>query len=331
VEFWVTQLKKNVNTTNRLKSIISVTAQEEAAIAAIDTRWGTTAYFAGLMDKSDPDCPIRKQVIPSMAEVRALRSERASKSPPRTGDPTPDSIVRKYPDRVAFIVTDRCASYCRFCFRKERVMMRVKFPPIDLEEGLRWIRASRQIRDVLVTGGDPFILSDDKIEYLVRRLREIPHVEMIRFGTRVPVVLPQRITPSLCAILGGFHRVPVWINTHCNHPKEITVHTATAVYALLASGVNVGNQAVLLKGINDDEKTLCTLHQRLLSIRIRPYYLFHCDKAPGNDAFRTPEALGEILLHRALSHKTGLARPLYAVDAENGKHTNPFHASGIYP
>jgi len=323
MEAWIEQLKNRVNTIKHLKALVTVSAQEEAALRAIDSRWGTTLYFASLMDKTNPNCPIRKQVIPSIAEVRALRSWDLSKKtlpPAFPGNSTPECIVQKYPDRVAFIVSDRCASYCRFCFRKELVMTKTKPLSLKVEEGIRWIRTAHHIRDVLITGGDPFILSDDRIEHLVRRLREIPHIEMIRFGTRTPIVFPQRITAPLCRILGGFHRVPIWVNTHCNHPKEITMHTARAIFKLLSSGVNVGNQAVLLRGINDDQDTLRRLHQKLLSIRIRPYYLFHCEMAPGNEAFRTPIALGKTLLTRALcGHTTGLARPIYAVDTEKGK------------
>ena len=328
------QLKYRIHTLPRLKSVISLSPREEAALSAMSWRWGTTPYFASLMDKRDPDCPIRKQVLPSMEEVRALDalpSESFMKGDKNGNDPvsplasskaTPRCIDWKYPDRVAFLVSNRCASYCRFCFRKLHVMTKTKSRALNLEAGLHWIRKHRMIRDVLITGGDPFVLPDARIEELVRRLREIRHLEMIRFGTRVPIVLPQRITPSLCRILGKHHRVPLWINIHCNHPREITPHTAKAVYALVASGIHVGNQAVLLKGINDDEAILRHLHQKLLSIRVRPYYLFHCEKAPGNEIFRTSGAQGERLLNRALSDRTtGLARPLWAVETKRGKQT----------
>ncbi len=327
METWNEQLKHSVNTIKRLKAFIAVSESEEAAIGALRSRWGTTPYFAALMDKSNPTCPLRRQVIPSLDEVRRMQEKKQvceSNLSPFPETAAPGCIVQKYPDRVAFLVTDRCASYCRFCFRKKWVMMKQEPVRLAVEEGLRWIRKARHIRDVLITGGDPFVLADDRIEHLVRRLREIPHIEMIRFGTRTPIVLPQRITASLCRILGGNHRIPVWVNTHCNHPGEITADTAKAVFALLSSGVNVGNQAVLLKGINDDVHTLRRLHLKLLSVRIRPYYLFHCEKAPGNDGFRTPVALGETLLRQALCGRTtGLARPLYAVDTEEGKQIFP--------
>jgi lysine 2,3-aminomutase len=190
----------------------------------------------------------------------------------------------------------------------------------DLEEGLSWIQKHKEIRDVLITGGDPFILSDDKIEYLIRKLREIPHLEMIRFHTRVPIVLPKRITDGLVKILDSFHKVPIWINTQCNHPREITDATAKAVYTLLKCGISVGNQGVLLKGINDDVKTFKELHQKLLSVRIRPYYIFYCEPAPGIDHFRTSVEKGAELIRDAIrGHTSGLAQPQYVVATNIGK------------
>jgi lysine 2,3-aminomutase len=217
-------------------------------------------------------------------------------------------------------VTDVCANYCRHCFRKELVVDRDLKLRFDFEEGIEWITNHKEVRDILITGGDPFILSDDKIEYLIRKLREIPHIEMIRFGTRTPIVLPHRITDDFKKILSGFHRVPIWVNTQCNHPKEITEKTAEAVYNLLSCGVNVGNQAVLLKGINDDVETFRELHQKLLAVRIRPYYVFYCEPAPGIDHFRTPVEKGAELIRDALrGHTTGLAQPMYVIATNIGK------------
>ena len=171
-----------------------------------------------------------------------------------------------------------------------------------------------------ITGGDPFILSDDKIEYLIRKLREIPHIQMIRFGTRLPVVLPHRITAGLMKVLSGYHRIPIWVNTQCNHPKEITEKMARAVFDLLSCGVNVGNQAVLLKGINDDVATFRELHQKLLTVRIRPYYVFYCEPTPGIDHFRTPVEKGAELIRDALrGFTTGLAQPMYVIATNIGK------------
>ncbi len=323
MEQWVEQLQNMVNTTERLKQFINVTPDEEAAIAALDTKWGTTPYFAGIMDRDDPNCPIRRQVIPSIKERKnqyGIPNYLMWKENRDTDEIRPDSIARQYYDRIAFTVTDICANYCRHCFRKELVVDRDLQLRMDVDEGLDWIGEHTEIRDVLITGGDPFILSDEKIEYIIRKLREIPHLEMIRFGTRSPIVLPQRITEGLKKILNPFHKVPIWINTQCNHPNEITDTTAKAVFDLLTCGVNVGNQAVLLKGINDDPDVFRNLHQKLLSIRIRPYYVFYCEPAPGIDHFRTPVEKGAELIRDAIrGHTTGLAQPMYVIATNIGK------------
>ncbi|MBN1635868.1 MAG: KamA family radical SAM protein [Deltaproteobacteria bacterium] len=323
MEQWISQLQNSVNSLDKLKKYINVTPDEEKAITTLNTTWGTTPYFASLMDPDDPDCPIRKQVIPSMKEQEnqyGIPNYLIWKENRATEEIRPDSIARQYHDRIAFTITDICANYCRHCFRKELVVDRDLKLRFDVEEGLQWISKHKEIRDILITGGDPFILSDDKIEYVICKLREIPHIEMIRFGTRTPVVLPQRITSGLKKVLKGYHRVPIWVNTQCNHPKEITEKTAKAVYGLLSCGVNVGNQAVLLKGINDDVETFRELHLKLLEVRIRPYYVFYCEPAPGIDHFRTPVEKGAELIRDAIrGHTTGLAQPMYVVATNIGK------------
>jgi len=322
-EDWLWQLRNSVNTLERLREYINVTPEEERAIKTLNTRWGATPHFASLMDPDDPACPVRRQVVPSMKEREnryGMKDYLIWKENRATGEVRPDSIARQYTDRVAFTITDVCAIYCRHCFRKELVVDRELKLRFDIEEGFEWLREHREVRDVLVTGGDPFMLPDEKIGYVIKRLREIPHVEMIRFGTRTPVVLPQRITPELTKVLGGYHRVPIWVNTQCNHPKEITERTARAVYDLLSCGVNVGNQMVLMKGINDDVETFRKLHARLLSIRVRPYYVFYCGAAPGIDHFRTPVEKGaELIRDGLMGHTTGLAQPMYVVSTNIGK------------
>ena len=323
MEEWVEQLQEEVNTLERLKKFIHVTPDEEDAIATMKTKWGTTPYFASLMDPDDPDCPIRKQVIPSKKEqenVFGMENYLVWKENRDTEEIRPDSIARQYRDRVAFTITDICANYCRHCFRKEVVVDRDLKLRMDVEEGLQWISEHKEVRDVLITGGDPFILSDDKIEYLIVKLREIPHLQMIRFHTRVPIVLPQRITPGLMKVLSGYHKVPIWLNTQCNHPKELTEETAKAVYGLLSCGISVGNQGVLLKGINDDVETFRELHRKLLATRIRPYYMFYCEPAPGIDHFRTPVEKGAELIRDAIrGHTSGLAQPMYVIATNIGK------------
>ena len=254
MEEWQSQLKEFVNTKERLEKYITLTPAEEAVLADCTSTWGTTPYFASLMDPGDPACPIRKQVIPSSLEgvnKYGMEDYLLWKENRETEEVRPDSIARQYNDRVAFTVTQTCGIYCHHCFRKELVVDKDLKLDFNVDEGLDWIAKTPEVRDVLITGGDPLVLSDEKIEYLIRKIREIPHVEMIRFGTRLPIVLPQRITPGLRKILGEYHKVPIWINTQCNHPKELTEKTAKAVFDLLTCGVNVGNQAVLLKGIND--------------------------------------------------------------------------------
>jgi len=322
-EEWVRQMQNQVNSAEKLEAFINLTDSEREAIESLQTRWGITPYFASLMDKDDPRCPIRKQVIPSMKEQTnefGMDNYLVWKENRATEEVRPDSIARQYKDRIAFTVVETCAIYCRHCFRKELVVdqdLKLRF---DVDEGLDWISKHKEIRDVLITGGDPLLLSDEKLEYLISRLRQMPHIEMIRIGSRLPIVLPHRITEGLKKAIGGFHRVPVWLNTQCNHPKEITELTEKAVYELMSCGINVGNQAVLLKGINDDADTFRELHQKLLRTRIRPYYLFYCEAAPGIDHFRTPVEKGAELIRDTLrGHTTGFAQPMYVLATNIGK------------
>ena len=320
---WQQQMRNYVDTIEKLEEYINLSDSERKALETLQTTWGTTPYFASLMDRDDPDCPIRKQVIPSMHETEnrfGMQDYLVWKENRATEEVRPDCIARQYKDRVAFTVTQVCGIYCRHCFRKELVVDKDLKLSFDVDEGLKWIAEHPEVRDILITGGDPFLLSDEQLDYLITKLREIPHIQMIRFGSRLPVVLPQRITPGLLKVLGGYHRVPIWLNTQVNHPKEITELTAKAVYDLLSSGVNVGNQAVLLKGINDDVETFRELHQKLLRVRIRPYYVFYCEPAPGMDHFRTRVEKGAELIRDALrGHTTGLAQPMYVIATNIGK------------
>lgn len=320
---WKEQLRNFVNTLDRLRQYIEPTAEEIEAIESMNTKWGATPHYAALMDRHDPNCPVRRQIVPSLTEQQnkyGLENYLVWKENRATGEARPDAIARQYHDKIAFTVTDICANYCRHCFRKELVVDRNLELRFDVDEGLEWIRKTPEIRDVLITGGDPFLLSNDRIEYLVRSLREIPHVEMIRFGTRTVIALPQRMDEGLLKVLGGMHETPIWINTQCNHPKELTPETAEAVYKLMGCGVNVGNQAVLLKGVNDDPATFKELHLKLLRHRIRPYYVFYCEPAPGIDHFRTPVEKGAELIRDCIrGHTTGLAQPMYVIATNIGK------------
>jgi len=323
LEEWQQQLTQFVNTIEQLKTFVNLTPEEEQVLNSTKTTWGTTPYFASLMDRNDPDCPIRKQVIPSRLEQQnryGMDDYLIWKENRATGEVRPDSIARQYEDRVAFTVTQTCGIYCRHCFRKELVVDGDLQLDFNVDEGLAWIAEHPEVRDVLITGGDPLLLPDEQISYLIDRLRTIPHIEMIRIGSRVPIILPQRITENLKSILGEYHNVPIWINTQCNHPKELTEEVAWAVYDLMTCGINVSNQAVLLKGINDEVDIFRELHQKLLKVRIRPYYVFYCEAAPGIDHFRTPVEKGAELIRDALrGHTTGLAQPMHVIATNIGK------------
>ncbi len=323
METWQEQLHNAVRTIEQLRQYINVTSEEERAIADLKRRWQITPHYASLMDKHNPACPIRRQAVPSLLErenTYGIPNYLEWKENRAIGEDRPDCIARQYYDRIAFCVTQVCSIYCRHCFRKELTIDDSLSLHLEVEEGISWIARHSEIRDVLITGGDPFLLADEKIEYLVRKLREIPHIEMIRFGTRTLVTLPDRITEGLCSVLEGFHRVPIWVNTHFNHPKEITEASARAVYRLTKCGVPVNNQSVLLRGINDDVATFRSLCQQLLAIRVRPYYLFYCEPAPGLDHFRTPVEKGAELIRDAVrGHTTGMAQPMYVVATNIGK------------
>ncbi len=323
MEEWQYQIENQVDTIEELEKYINITPEEREAIETTTAKWGTTPYFASLIDRDDPRDPIRLQVVPSKYEKEnryGIENYLVYKENRAGEEKRPDTIARQYNDRIAFTVVNICGVYCRHCFRKEMVVDKSLELRFDVDEGLEWIKEHNELREVLITGGDPLLLPDDRIEYIIRRLREIPHIETIRFGSRLPVVLPQRITEGLKKVLGVYHKVPIWLNTQCNHAKEITELTAKAVWGLLSSGVNVGNQAVLLKGINDDKKSFQELHQKLLNIRIRPYYLFYLEPAPGIDHFRTPIEKGAELIRDTIrGHTSGLAQPMYVVATNIGK------------
>ncbi|MHC4196364.1 MAG: KamA family radical SAM protein [Planctomycetota bacterium] len=326
---WQEQIRNQVNTLEKLSRYINVSPEEEEAIETLDTRWGTTPYYASLMDKNDSNCPIRRMIIPSMEEnenkygiPNYLVFKENREATDRFGEDgkRPDCLARQYDDRVAFVVTDICASYCRYCFRREAVIDQELHLRFDVDEGLEWIREHEEVRDVLMTGGDPLMLSDEENEYLIDRLREIPHIEMIRIHTKMPNTCPHRITKNLLKMLGREHKIPIWLNVHFSHPREITDKTRKVIWDLLRAGINVGNQGVLLKGINDDVDTFRELHQKLLSVRIRPYYMFHCQQAPGIDHFRTPIEKGAELIRDGIrGHTSGLAQPMYVISSNVGK------------
>jgi lysine 2,3-aminomutase len=271
-----------------------------------------TPYYASLIKKKGG--PLYKQVVPDLAELAANSGE----DDPLEEDldsPVP-SIVHRYPDRVLFLVSHSCASYCRFCTRKRKVGDVTKMHPRYIEDGIDYIKDHPEVRDVIISGGDPLILSDGKLEDILSQLRAIPHVEILRIGTRVPCYLPQRITETLANMLKKYH--PLYINVHFNHPDEITLESARALNRLADAGIPLGNQTVLLKGINDDVLTMRKLMQKLLTVRVRPYYIYQADYVRGTEHFRTTVEKGLEIYQGLRGWTSGLAVPQYVIDAPGG-------------
>ncbi len=315
---WRWQLRHRVNSPEQLKKVIEMTPEEEAGVRATcqRLRMSITPYFASLMDAQDANCPIRRQVVPTADELVVQPDELRDPLSEDADSPVP-GLVHRYPDRVLLLITDQCASYCRHCTRRRLVGVKAeRMRPEEMERAIQYVAEHPEVRDVLISGGDPLILSDAGLESLLRGLRAIPHVEIIRLGTRVPVFLPQRITPELVAMLGKYH--PLWINIHFNHPREITPETAAACARLANAGIPLGSQTVLLRGINDCPHIMKDLMQALLRIRVRPYYIYQCDLSQGISHFRTSINKGVEVIEHLRGHTSGLAVPTFVVDAPGG-------------
>jgi len=315
---WVWQLKHRITTLEGLEQHLELTPEERAGCLFADKKLALaiTPYFFNLVDRSDPDCPIRRQVIPRVEETEVADDELLDPVGEESSMAV-QGIVHRYPDRVLFLVTDRCAAYCRYCTRSRLVSnaQDYNFHP-EFEEGLQYIESHSEIRDVLLSGGDPLLLSDKKLDYLLGRLRAIPHVEFIRIGSRIPVFLPQRITPELCEIFK--QHGPIWMSIHVNHPSECTLALRRATERLAFAGVPLGNQSVLLKGVNDSVEVLKSLVHRLLMMRVRPYYLYQCDLITGSAHLRVDVRKGIELIQNLRGYTTGYAVPQYVIDAPNG-------------
>jgi len=315
---WRWQLRHRINTPEQLKSVIEMTPDEEAGVRATcqRLRMSITPYFASLMDPKDANCPIRRQVVPT-AEELVIDSEELRDPLGEDADSPVPGLVHRYPDRVLLLVTDQCAAYCRHCTRRRLVGVKAeRMQATEVHRALAYIAAHPEVRDVLISGGDPLLLSESVLEPLLRGLRAIPHVEIIRLGSRVPVFLPQRITPELVAMLSKYH--PLWINIHFNHPSEVTPETAAACARLANAGIPLGSQTVLLRGINDCPHVIKDLMHALLRIRVRPYYLYQCDLSQGISHFRTSIAKGLEIIEHLRGHTTGLAIPTFVLDAPGG-------------
>jgi len=315
---WTWQLKNRLTTAEQLEQYLTLTPEEKigCSLASDKLALAITPYFFNLIDRNDPNCPLRRQVIPQGAEGLVSAEEQLDSLGEDSHSPVP-GLVHRYPDRVLFLVTDRCAAYCRYCTRSRLVSnaQDYNFHP-EYEQGLRYIESHPEIRDVLLSGGDPLLLSDRKLEHLLSRLREIPHVEFIRIGSRIPVFLPQRITPALAEIFKRYG--PIWMSIHVNHPRECAAELRAACERLSFAGVPLGNQSVLLKGVNDDAEVMKALVHRLLRMRVRPYYLYQMDLITGGSHFRVDVRKGIEIIQALRGHTTGYAVPQYVIDAPGG-------------
>ncbi len=314
---WRWQLAHRLNSVDELAQLIHLTDEEIEGLTADDKfRVDITPYFASLIDPDDPNCPIRRQVIPLGRELQAFEGMMEDSLAEDRHSPVP-GLVHRYPDRVLMLVTTQCASYCRYCTRSRIVGdSNANFSKAEFEMQLDYLRRTPQVRDVLLSGGDPLTVAPKTLDYILSSLRAIEHIEIIRIGSRVPVFLPQRITDEFCAMIRQYH--PLWLNIHVNHPKEITPELSEALAKLADAGVPLGNQSVLLAGINDSVNIQRELVHKLVRNRVRPYYLYQCDLVKGAGHFRTTVAKGIEIIEGLRGHTSGYAVPTYVVDAPGG-------------
>jgi lysine 2,3-aminomutase len=315
---WEWQVRNRITTLDELKDIISLTPEEEEGIkkSLEILRMGITPYYALIMDEKDPHCPVRMQAVPTISETYFSKADMEDPLHEEGDSPVP-GITHRYPDRVLFLITDMCSMYCRHCTRRRFAGHNdggVSKEMIDA--AIDYIRQTPVVRDVLLSGGDALLVSDERLEYIISALREIPHVEIIRIGSRAPVVCPQRITPKLVEMLKKYH--PIWLNTHFNHAKEITPESKAACERLANVGIPLGNQSVLLKGVNDNVHIMRELVHELVKMRVRPYYIYQCDLSNGIEHFRTPVAKGIEIIEGLRGHTSGYCVPTFVVDAPGG-------------
>ncbi|CAM3243888.1 KamA family radical SAM protein [Deinococcus saxicola] len=314
---WKWQLKNRINSVSELEEVIRLTESEHAGASAEGIfRLDITPYFASLMDADDPTCPVRRQVIPTHHELEPFMSMMEDSLAEDKHSPVP-GLVHRYPDRVLMLVTTQCASYCRYCTRSRIVGDPTEtFNPAEYEAQLNYLRNTPQVRDVLLSGGDPLTLAPKVLGRLLAELRKIEHIEIIRIGTRVPVFMPMRVTEELCDVLAENH--PLWMNIHVNHPKEITPEVADACDRLTRAGIPLGNQSVLLRGVNDHPVIMQKLLRELVKIRVRPYYIYQCDLVHGAGHLRTTVSKGLEIMESLRGHTSGYSIPTYVVDAPGG-------------
>ncbi|MBI9097939.1 MAG: lysine 2,3-aminomutase [Spirochaetaceae bacterium] len=315
---WKWQLRNTVRDVETLEKIIDLNDQEkEHLYKCLDKfRMAISPYYAALMDKKNRDCPVRRMAVPRLDELHDDPSDLDDPLHEDADSPVP-GLTHRYPDRALLLVTHECSMYCRHCTRRRVVGDYDNIMPEDiLNQAFEYIENTPQIRDVLISGGDPLVLSDERLEKILKRLSTIEHVEIVRIGSRMPVVLPMRITDQFVSMVKKYH--PVYLNTHFNHPKEITVEAREACSRLADNGINVGNQSVLLRRVNDCSNIMLHLVQKLLTIRVKPYYIYQCDLSRGISHFRTPVSKGIEIIENLRGHTTGMAVPTFVVDAPGG-------------
>lgn len=315
---WKWQVSHRLSNVEDIEKVVKLTDQEKKDIAKVmeGFRVGITPYYASLMDPEDPKCPIRMQAVPTLAETHRADADMLDPLHEDEDSPAP-GLTHRYPDRVLFLITDQCSMYCRHCTRRrlagETDSARSR---ADIDLCIDYIKRTPEVRDVLLSGGDCLLVKDEVLEYIISELRKIPHVEIVRLGTRTPVVMPQRITDDLCNMLKKYH--PIWLNTHFNHPKEMTPEAMEALRKLADAGIPLGNQSVLLRGVNDCSHIMRELVHALVKNRVRPYYIYQCDLSMGIEHFRTKVAKGIEIIEGLRGHTSGYAVPTFVVDAPGG-------------
>jgi len=315
---WQWQVRNRITTVDQLKQVVNLTREEEEGVheSLKVLRMAISPYFAALMDPDDPHDPVRMQAVPTIKELDFSKSDMEDPLFEDIDSPAP-GLTHRYPDRVLFLITDMCGNYCRHCTRRRFAGQTDKQrDKAAIDASIKYIKEHEEIRDVLLSGGDALMVSDAFLEDIIKRVRAIDHVEIVRIGSRAPCTLPQRITPELCKMLAKYH--PLWLNTHFNHPREITPESKRAVEMLADHGIPVGNQTVLLKGINDCPTIIKKLNQELVKIRCRPYYYYQCDLSKGLEHFRTDVAKGIEIQEALRGHTSGFSVPTFIVDAPGG-------------
>ncbi|MHC9541179.1 MAG: lysine 2,3-aminomutase [Vulcanimicrobiota bacterium] len=315
---WKWQLANRITTLKQLSQLTELTHEEEEILKnALGTlRMAITPYYFSLIDRDNPFDPIRRQAIPTANELHAAPHDRQDPLEEDVDSPTP-GLTYRYPDRVLLLLTDQCSMYCRHCTRRRSAGEKDKSLPMEqIKRSIEYIKGRPEIRDVLLSGGDPLVMVTSRLEQVIQMIKEIPHVEIIRIGSRTPVVMPQRITEELAGMLKKYH--PIFLNTHFNHPQEFTPESERALTMLADAGIPLGNQSVLLRGINDNPEVMKRLMHLLLKNRVRPYYIYQCDLSKGIGHFRTPVSVGIQIMESLRGHTSGLGIPTYVVDAPGG-------------